>query len=66
MMSVMIAIAVKQRSNLALQTVAKVLVLGWNFRVSKDRQSLFAGVDGLEGSIQKKKPRSHRLFAPVT
>ncbi len=66
MMSVMIAIAVKQGSNLALQTVAKVLVLGWNFRVRKDGQSLFAGVDGLEGSIQKKKPRSHRLFAPVT
>ena len=66
MMSVMIVIVVKQRSNLALQTVAKVLVLGWNFRVRKDGQSLFAGVDGLEGSIQKKKPRSHRLFAPVT
>jgi len=66
MMSVMIAIVVKQRSNLALQRVAEVLVSGWNFRVSKDRQSLFAGVDGPEGSIQKKKPRSQRLFAPVT
>ena len=62
MMSVMIAIVVKQRSNPALQRVAEVLVSGWNFRVRKDGQSLFAGVDGLEGSIQKKKPRSHRLF----
>ena len=58
MMSVMIAIAVKQRSNLALQTVAKVLVLGWNFRVRKDGQSLFAGEEGPKGGIQKKKPRS--------
>jgi len=58
MMSVMIAIAVNQQSNLALQTVAKVLVLGWNFRVSKDGQSLFAGEEGPKGGIQKKKPRS--------
>ncbi len=66
MMYVVIAIAVKQRSNFALQRVAKVLVIGWNSRVSKDRHSLFAGVDGSEGGIQKKKPRSQRLSAPVT
>jgi len=64
--SVVIAIAVKQRSNFALQRVAKLLVFGWNLRVSKDRQSLFAGVDGPKGGIQKKKPRSQRLSAPVT
>ena len=66
MMSVMIGIAVKQRSNLALQRVAKVLVFGWNLRVSKDRQSLFAGVDGPKGGVQKKKPRSERLSTPMT
>jgi len=54
----MIAIAVKQGSNLALQRVSEVLVSGWNFRVRKDGQSLFAGEEGPEGSIQKKKPRS--------
>ena len=58
MMSVVIAIAVKQRSDFALQGVAKVLVFGWNLRVSKDRQSLFAGVEGPEGSVQEKEPRS--------
>ncbi len=66
MMSVVIAIAVKQRSNFALQRVAKVLVFGWNLRVSKDRQSLFAGVDGPKGGVQKKKPRSERLSTPMT
>jgi len=57
MMSVVIAIAVKQRSDFALQGVAKVF-FGWNSRIRKDRQSLFAGVEGPEGSVQEKEPRS--------
>ena len=66
MMSVVIAVAVEKRSNLALQRVAKHFGLGWNSRISKDGQSLFTGVDGPKGGIQKKKPRSQCFSTPMT